>query len=339
MRVTIVALLVLALLGVAGRDDLAAQLNSSSQGYLTKLNAIVAVTSRDSVMDYYQRLIDDKEWVEAPKPKEYTPDDWDTTVRNIVGLDLSLASQLMSAKFRSVSGVHGLGEAFVRSSNAKMQPVAVYVPTSYVPGHPTPLVVFLHGRGQSETELLGQTFVLALADRIGAIVVAPYGRGHYDFAGSESDVYDAYDAAVSAFTIDPRRRYLAGYSMGAFSAFNIAPMHPDDWSAVMCISGGLLDTRAQRLVAMMSQTPVYVLTGALDDVVPTQYPTATAIYLRDKRVPVTLYTQPNGTHRLISLLPILTRAWDDMAQGIVRTPTVVGTFALPVAGPVKGLLP
>jgi predicted esterase len=338
MRV-LVALLAFSLLGIAGRDDLQQQLNASAQVYLANLNEVVNVTSRDSVIDYYQRLIDDKQWLNAPKPKEYSVADWAATVNNIVGLDLSVASQLLNGKFRAMADIHGLGEAFVRSRNGTMQPVAVYVPPSYVPGKPTPLVVFLHGRGESETELLGQTFVIALADRIGAIVVAPYGRGHYDFAGSESDVYDAYDAAVSAFTIDPRRRFLAGYSMGGFSAFNIAPMHPDDWSAVMCVAGGLLETRAQRMVTTMSQTPVYVLTGALDETVPTQYPTATAVFLRDRRVPVTLYSQPNGTHRLVTLLPILTQAWDDMAQGIVRTPTVVGTFPLPVAGPVKGLLP
>lgn len=307
---------------------------------MKQLVAIATVTSRDSVTDYYQRLIDDKEFVDAPKPKEYSAADWDATVNNIVGLDLSVAAQLTSRNFRSMSEIHGLGEAFVRSSsNGKMQPVAVYVPQSYVAGHPAPLVVFLHGRGQSETELLGQAFVIGLADRIGAIVVAPYGRGHYDFSGSESDVYDAYNAALSTFTIDSRRRFLAGYSMGAFSSFNIAPIHPNDWTAVMSISGALLDSRADRLVAMMPETPIYVLTGTLDDNVPTQFSLGTAVYLRDKRVPVTLYTQPDGTHRLISLLPILTQAWDDMAKGIVRTPTIAGNYTLPGIGPARGLQP
>jgi predicted esterase len=340
VRLPVAAFFALSLLGVTAQSGFTQQLDASAQAYLKQLVPIAAITSRDSVTDYYQRLIDDKDWVNAPTPKNYTPADWDATVNNVIGLDLSVASQLLTRTFRSMSEIQGLGEAFVRSSrNGRMQPVAVYVPKSYVPGHPTPLVVFLHGRGQSETELLGQAFIIALAERTGAIVVAPYGRGHYDFSGTESDVYDAYDAAVSTFTIDPRRRYLAGYSMGAFSTFNIAPMHPNDWTAIMSISGALLNSRADRLVAMMPQTPVYVLTGTLDDNVPTQFSVATAIYLRNQRVPVTFYAQPDGTHRLISLLPILTQAWDDMAQGIVRTPTIAGDFTLPGIGPARGLQP
>jgi predicted esterase len=340
VRLPVAAFFALNLLGVTAQSGFTQQLDASAQAYLKQLVPIAAITSRDSVTDYYQRLIDDKDWVNAPTPKNYTPADWDATVNNVIGLDLSVASQLLARTFRSMSEIQGLGEAFVRSSRSgKMQPVAVYVPKSYVPGHPTPLVVFLHGRGQSETELLGQAFIIALAERTGAIVVAPYGRGHYDFSGTESDVYDAYDAAVSTFTIDPRRRYLAGYSMGAFSTFNIAPMHPNDWTAIMSISGALLNSRADRLVAMMPQTPVYVLTGTLDDNVPTQFSVATAIYLRNQRVPVTFYAQPDGTHRLISLLPILTQAWDDMAQGIVRTPRIAGDFTLPGIGPARGLQP
>jgi predicted esterase len=340
VRLPVAAFFALSLLGVTAQSGFTQQLDASAQAYLKQLVPIAAITSRDSVTDYYQRLIDDKDWVNAPTPKNYTPADWDATVNNVIGLDLSVASQLLARTFRSMSEIQGLGEAFVRSSRSgKMQPVAVYVPKSYVPGHPTPLVVFLHGRGQSETELLGQAFIIALAERTGAIVVAPYGRGHYDFSGTESDVYDAYDAAVSTFTIDPRRRYLAGYSMGAFSTFNIAPMHPNDWTAIMSISGALLNSRADRLVAMMPQTPVYVLTGTLDDNVPTQFSVATAIYLRNQRVPVTFYAQPDGTHRLISLLPILTQAWDDMAQGIVRTPRIAGDFTLPGIGPARGLQP
>jgi pimeloyl-ACP methyl ester carboxylesterase len=325
-------LLVLGLLATTPRDELKQRLDASAPAYLAKVDTIATVTSRDSVMDYYRRLLDDKDWLTAPKPSEYTPADWDDTVENVVGLDLSAASQLTNEKFRSLSEIDGLGEAFVRSSHSgKMEPVAVYVPKSYASGRPAPLIVFLHGRGQTESETLGPKFVRDLADRIGSIVVAPYGRGHYDFVGAESDIYDVYNAAESAFNIDIRKRYLVGYSMGGFSVFRIAPMHPSDWSAVMSIAGALLNSRARRVVTTMPQTPVYMLTGALDDNVPTAYPTSTAIYLRNSGVPVTFYSQPNGTHRLVTLLPILRQAWDDMAQGIVRTPSMTGDPTLPTA--------
>ena len=88
--------------------------------------------------------------------------------------------------------------------------------------------------------------------------VAPYGRGYYDFQGSQSDVYDALAAAEQAFTIDPRKRYLAGYSMGGFSVFLVAPMRPNAWSAVMSIAGALLVRARTKSTSMLSSTPFYI---------------------------------------------------------------------------------
>jgi predicted peptidase len=216
-----------------------------------------------------------------------------------------------------------------------MQPVAVYVPTTYVPGRPAPLVVFLHGHSQSESSLIAQQFVDDLAERTGTIIVAPYGRGYYDFMGSETDVYDALAAAKQAFTIDPRKRYLAGYSMGGFSVYAIAPIHPREWSAVMSIAGALLGSRSYLVTAMLPTTPFYILTGSRDESIPTQYPTTTAVFLRNSGVPVTFYSDPNATHRLYSLRTILDQAWNDMEGGIVRTPSsLTASGPLPATPPI-----
>ena len=166
-----------------------------------------------------------------------------------------------------------------------MQPAAVYVPSGYSKGKPAPLLVFLHGRLQSESRLIAPQFIEDVAERTGTIVVAPYGRGYYDFRGSESDVYDAFDAATRAFAIDPHKRYLAGYSMGGFSTFTIAPTHPEDWAAVMCISGSLLGSRSQLIESKMRGTRFYVLTGARDEIVPTLFPTLTAIFCATRESP------------------------------------------------------
>lgn len=220
-----------------------------------------------------------------------------------------------------------------------MQPIAVYVPTTYRPEKKTPLIVFLHGHPQSESSLLAPAFVTDLAQRSGTIVIAPYGRGYYDFQGSQSDVYDALAAAENAFTIDPRKRYLVGYSMGGFSVYLIAPLHPDDWSAVMSIAGALLGSRSQAVTAMLPRTPFYVLTGARDGNIPTQYPTATAVFLRNAGIPVTFYSDPNATHRLYTLRTILAQAWDDMEAGVVRTPWTLTATSPLMAAPPKPMKP
>ncbi|HEY3676939.1 MAG TPA: alpha/beta hydrolase-fold protein [Candidatus Tumulicola sp.] len=330
---------VLALLTLTAQSggSLNAELVRTSAAYYTALPTVVKITGLDTVLDYYQRLEDDRDRLGDPTPAGYSSGAWENTVDRIATLDLALANALLRDSFPDLASIRGLGATFVRSSrDGTMQPVAVYVPPDYTPTRSLPLVVFLHGRPQTETELLAPEFVESLARDNDTIVIAPYGRGNYDFIDSEADVYDALAAAQHAFAVDRRRTYLMGYSMGGFSVFGVAPLHPNDWAAVMCIAGSLLGSRAQRVVAMMSRTPFYVLTGSADESIPTQYPTATAAFLRSVDIPVTFYSEAGGTHRLITLLPILTQAWTDMLHGVVRTPVgLKGSLALPLAAPVN----
>jgi predicted esterase len=308
-------------------------LRAAAAVYYANVLQIAKITGRDTAMDYYQRLLDDADLWSAPAPSGVPQRNWERLRDTEAQLDLSLATQVLRRSFAPMAGIRGLGETFVRSSkDGTMQPVAVYVPRDYSPARPAPLLVFLHGHLQAESHLLAPDFIEDLADRTGTIVVAPYGRGYYDFGGSESDVYDALDAASRTFNVDAHRRYLAGYSMGAFSLFRIAPMRAAQWSAVMAISGSLLASRAATVVEKMRNARFYVLTGAADAVVPTAYSAATAIFLRDSGLAVTFYSAAEGTHSLYSLRSILSDAWTEMERGVVRLPVgLSGAADLPSA--------
>ena len=333
----------LALLLGSSAVDLRVSLLSAAAAYRANIVKIGPIAGRDTTYDYYERLLEDADLLEDPTvPQGYTAAEWSQTVARLAGLDLSLATQLLHGTYSSMSTIRGLGETVVRSSqDGTMQPVAVYVPASYAPAHPAPLIVLLHGRPQSETQLLAPHYVAQLAEQSGAIVVAPWGRGYYNFRGSAADVYDALDAATRAFAIDPRKRYLAGYSMGGFSVFEVAPVHPQQWSAVMCIAGALLGSDAERVLTLMRRTPFYVLTGSADDSIPTQYPTATAAFLQNAGMDVSYYSQPGGIHRLVTLLPILELAWNDMLHGVVRAPPAraLGNIVLPAMIPASNFKP
>jgi predicted esterase len=329
----------IALVGAAP-SDLRAALRTAAASYYANAGTIATVTGRAATMDYYNRLVADLAEQDATPPSNYDAAMFYGNVRETARLDLSLATQLLRRSYKPMAAIRGLDETLVRSSaDGTMQPVAVYVPTTYVRGRATPLIVFLHGRGETESELLAPSFVQNLAERTGTIVVAPYGRANFDFLGSESDVYDALDAAKSAFTIDPRKRYLAGFSMGGFSVYRIAPQRPREWDAVMSISGSLLRPEANRVVAAFHAMPFYVLTGSLDDNIPCRISTAAAVYLRDSGIPVSYYVQPGGIHRLSSLLPILTQAWSDMLGGVVRSSRYSSDVQLPWITPEKGNSP
>jgi predicted esterase len=332
----------LALLLGSSAVDLRVSLHDTAAAYLAKMTAIAPIAGHDTTFDYYFRLKDDSDLLDDPSvPQGYTAVQWSQTVRQTATLDLSLANQLLTGSFDSMASIRGLGETFVRSSrDGTMQPVAVYVPANYSPSRPAPLILMLHGHPQSETQLLAPPYVAQLAEQTGTIVVAPWGRGYYDFRGSAEDIYDALNAAMNAFAIDPRKKFLAGYSMGGFSVFEVAPDHPNEWAAVMCIAGSLLGSDSRRVVAFMRTIPFYVLTGSADDSIPTAYPTSTAAYLQSAGLDVSFYSQPGGIHRLVTLLPILTQAWSDMLHGIVRAPPPsLGSIKLPSMIPMGALKP
>jgi len=321
--------------------DLRVSLSTTAGAYLANIASIAPVAGRETTFDYYARLIDDLELLDAEVPQGYTPEQWLQTAARTSDLDISLATQLIDRSYRPMAAVRGLGEVLVRSSrDGTMQPVAVYVPPSYTPGRAAPLIVMLHGHPQSETQLLASPYIAALADRTGTIVVAPWGRGYYDFRSSASDVYDALHEAVHAFATDRHKQFLVGYSMGGFSVFEVAPNHPDEWAAVMCIAGSLLGSDSERVLARMPRTPFYILTGSADESIPSQYPTSTAAFLSAAGLDVSFYAQRGGSHRLGSLMPILTQSWNDMLSGIVRAPPPsFGKISLPSAIPMGALKP
>jgi predicted esterase len=316
------AMVCVALLGLATgavAASLPQRLRVVADAYYAHAPAIATITNRYSAMDFYQRLLDDAGTLSDPAIQQ-SPVRLQI-VQGQAQLDLSLAQQLLSNTFVPMQSIRGAGETFVRSSqDGTMQPVAVYVPQNYTRNRGLPLVIFLHGRLQPESQLVAPLFMQEIAEKNDTIVVAPYGRGYYDFAGSESDVYDAYDAAVKAFATPPARRYLIGFSMGAVSVFKIALMHADDWSALMSIAGALPNNEQYSVVSAMHNTRFYVITGDRDAIVAPTNSIATAKLLRNAGLAISFYEQTDGTHSLYSLRTVVQRAWSDMLRGVVRPP-------------------
>ena len=313
----------------------AARLRSEAAAYFAHVVAISRVTSRDNALDYYWRLNTDADAWTDPKDTFLRSNEGQKTLAAMSELDVSLARQLIARSYQPMASIRGMGETLVQSSkDGTMQPVAVYVPTQYSPSRPAQLMIFLHGRGQAESHLVTLPMIAQLAEQTNTIVVAPFGRGVDDFKGVESDVYDALAAADAAFAIEPNHQYLAGYSMGGFSVFSVAPMHPDDWKAVLSVAGALVQQKAAKATATMHNMRIYIVTGSSDSIVPTLWPQLTAAFLRDAGFRISFYSQPNGTHDLSSLSSALPQAWDDMERGMVTLPwNLPSGGGLPVANP------
>jgi len=282
-----------------------------------------------------QRLADDLENFDDPTmPEGFTRAAWTERLGNVAALDTSIVSAVLSGKLEPLGTAKGLAERIIVSHvDNTMQPVALYVPQ---PLRPNPsLVVLLHGRPQTESEILGAPYFQTLADGSNAIIVAPWGRGNYNFFGAATDdVYQTADEVASAFGVDEHRVFLAGYSMGGFSVFKVGPTHGSRWAAVLCISGSILNSEAGTVVKAWRNTKIYVVNGKLDTEIPPQYGLYTAQYLASMGIPTGFYQEPTGTHFIPTLMPTLTGAWNDMLKGVVRNMpmTTQTSIALPQMG-------
>jgi poly(3-hydroxybutyrate) depolymerase len=290
----------------------------------------------DVAADFRRRLFDDLERQRMAAPENYPPADWAEAVSNIVRLDIDAVDQLVTGQPAPLRATPGLHEVLVPSRDGTFDLVALYVPPAVKPQR-APLAIVLHGNPQTETELLGPPVLRRLADRTGTILVAPFGRGIYDFdEPAATGVYDLLGKVQDAFAVDRGRTYLVGYSMGGFSVFKIGPRGGYRWSGVLCISGAILNSGVRPVSIAWKDMRLYVVTGAHDDSIPTRYGEQTAAYLAGIGLPVSFYEEPHGTHSLRTLVPSLERAWDDMHAALTRpenVPVARAGFALPAAAP------
>lgn len=116
------------------------------------------------------------------------------------------------------------------------QPYGLVIPENHDFEKPCPLYVWLHGRGDKNTDL---HFLHERATKRGqiapegAIVLHPFGRHcvGYKSAG-EVDVQEAVAQVRRAYRIDPDRIVLIGFSMGGAGAWLVGSHSASEWVAV-----------------------------------------------------------------------------------------------------------
>jgi len=148
----------------------------------------------------------------------------------------------------------------------------LFRPHSLGSSKPAPLVIALHGYGQSTTGLDAMTNFGDLAKKIGFILVYPQGIDNSWNAGSccgqnsNNDVAfikALIDKLVSTEHVDPKRVFATGMSNGGFMAQRLGCELSDHITAVASVSGSLVTescnpSRAISILEMHGIEDVYV---------------------------------------------------------------------------------
>ena len=138
--------------------------------------------------------------------------------------------------------VHGFRSAL----DGSVQPYGLWIPEGLDLARPVPLWIWLHGRGEKETDL---HFLHQRAHKQpeftpdDALVLLPFGRYCNGWKGPGFvDVFEARTAVSRVHALDPDRIVLAGFSMGGAGAWQIGARRAGEFCGVHG-GAGFVDTR------------------------------------------------------------------------------------------------
>lgn len=208
--------------------------------------------------------------------------------RGFQGIPRSAQPPLTPAQKRILECSYHLPEA-----NGDM-PYALFIPSTYDPKKPSPLVVDLHGLAITPLQQILFDGTADFAERGGFIVVAPMGFSVSGWWGSQAgqpvpaaqhkpgtdapytsgelseiDTMKLLAMIREKYTVDNDRIYLMGHSMGGAGTYYLGAKYNDVWAGLAPLSGanGIRDgAAAERYEA----TPMLIMHGEKDSIVPVQ---------------------------------------------------------------------
>ena len=197
--------------------------------------------------------------------------------------------------------------SYVMKETGETIPYALFVPSSYDPARPSPLMVSLHGAGRQYDWVMNYAGFLDFAEQHGYVVVTPLGytrRGGHGYRGdseqdrrAERDVMNVFELVTGEFNIDENRIYLWGHSMGGAGTYYIASRYPDIWAGLAAVAGGSMsagyvDEQAIRHI------PFLVIQGADDQTVPAARSRESVARMQELGMQHLYIEIPDGDHSL-----------------------------------------
>ena len=149
----------------------------------------------------------------------------------------------------------------------------LYLPRNYAQLDKSPVMLFLHGRGESHGPLSlvkkwGPPLLVENGEDLPYILVSPQcpGESRWSAPEQQSALLTLLDHVIEHYKTDESRVYLTGLSMGGYGSWTLAAAHPERFAAVIPVCGGGDPKQAEALKTL----PIWVFHGTEDSAVPFQ---------------------------------------------------------------------
>jgi Putative esterase len=123
----------------------------------------------------------------------------------------------------------------------RVQPYAICLPSTYVPGQKLPLTLLLHSLalGQSQFAAIDPRLLHDVCEGRDSVVVTPLARGPstWYFDTGELDVWEVWARVAEQLGTDPNRTVVSGYSMGGYGAYKFGLTYPEVFAQAVVLAG------------------------------------------------------------------------------------------------------
>ncbi|MBI3407389.1 MAG: dienelactone hydrolase family protein [Planctomycetes bacterium] len=190
-------------------------------------------------------------------------------------------------------------------------PVRTFLPVGYEPRYPYPLLIFLHGHGGNEEQILNLAPRLSRRNYIsiglrGPLALGRRKGGEFGYSwgdGASTSLIEEYllraiEQTRLNYHIHSERIYLAGFAEGATLAYRLALTFPEKLGGIISFSGAMPrhDRPLFRYPALRTLR-VFIAHGIADPVVPLSLAKEDHRLLYTAGVQVEMHTYPT-THKL-----------------------------------------
>lgn len=162
-------------------------------------------------------------------------------------------TQVFELKYESHYVVtHNIKDTFYDPESGNTLPYRLYMPKDYDPAKKYPVLLFLHGAGETGTDNsrqlnnINNMFEYNGDIVAGAFIICPQSAGWWnldrdrpdDMKGSLGSAYHLLQSIMSKYSCDRNRVYVTGLSMGGYATWDLLERCGDTFAAGVPICGG-----------------------------------------------------------------------------------------------------